>query len=192
MCHKGTWKTTGSPWKIVVHLSQIWEQQCIFHRKTGQVCWWRDICIQRVSWLSHKMEGWMTTLSESFLAHLRKWSPHVWFSTLNPRGCSFRMYKHACFDVLKKPLAITNSSTVNTLFLSCNILRSAISFGCDANMALACLPKFFVMAEWDCVSSHKHGHDVYLRWPILIGTAFFIKVSISDDIIDNKQCFWAC
>ena len=51
-CHKATWKTTGSPWKIVVHLFQMWEQRCIFHRKTGQVYLWRNICIQQVSWLS--------------------------------------------------------------------------------------------------------------------------------------------
>ena len=49
---KTTGKTTGISWKIVVHLFQMWEQQCIFHRKTGQVYLWRNICIQQVSWLS--------------------------------------------------------------------------------------------------------------------------------------------
>ena len=44
----------------------------------------------------------------------------------NSRGCTFRIYKHACFDALKKYLAITNSSPVNTLFSSCFILRSSL------------------------------------------------------------------
>ena len=48
--------------------------------------------------------------------------------TQNSRGCTFRIYKHACFDALKKSLAITNSSPVNTLFSSCFILRSSLFF----------------------------------------------------------------
>ena len=82
----------------------------------------------------------------SLLIHV-KWSPHTWFSTLNPRACSFRKYEHACFDFLKKSLTTTNSSFVKTLFSSCIILRSALSFGYHTNMALACLFKFFGMAE---------------------------------------------
>ena len=89
----------------------------------------------------------MATLSESFFGSLKKRSPHVRFSTLNPRGCSFRIYKHTCFDVLKKSLTINNSSSVNTFFSSCIILGSALSFGYYTNMALACLLKFFGIAE---------------------------------------------
>ena len=39
-CYKAPWKTTRSLWRLVVYLFQMWEQQDIFHRKTGQVCWW--------------------------------------------------------------------------------------------------------------------------------------------------------
>ena len=87
----------------------------------------------------------MKTLSELFLAHLKKiWLSRVRFSTLNPRGCSFRIYKHACFDVLKKSLTSTNSLSVNKLFSWCIILRSALSFGNHTNMVLAYLLNFLL------------------------------------------------
>ena len=76
-------------------------------------------------------------------------------STLSPLGCSFCMYKKACFDVLKKTLTMTNSLSASILFSSCIILRSALSLGYQKNMALAWLLKFFGMAENDCVSNHK-------------------------------------
>ena len=51
-CYKTSWKTTGSSWKLVVHLFQMWKQQYILYHKTGQICWWGNDCTQRVSWLS--------------------------------------------------------------------------------------------------------------------------------------------
>ena len=47
-CYEAAWKTMENPWKHVVHLFQMWEQQCFFHCKTGQVCWRGNVCIQRV------------------------------------------------------------------------------------------------------------------------------------------------
>ena len=47
-CYKAAWKTTGSPWKLVVYLLQMWEQQDIFYRETGQVWWWVNDRIQQV------------------------------------------------------------------------------------------------------------------------------------------------
>ena len=49
------------------------------------------------------------------MGHLRKWSPHTWFSTLNQQGYSFRTYKHACFDVLKKSLTTVILLTINSV-----------------------------------------------------------------------------
>ena len=131
----------------------MWKKQHIFHCKTGQVCWWRNICIQRVSW----------------------WSPHVRFSTLNPRECSFCIYKHACFDILKKSLTITNSSSVNTLFSSCIILRSALSFGYHTNMALACLLKFFgIVSSLISVSVWLKNSSHDIMWWVSFFFCFFL------------------
>ena len=47
-CYKAAWKTTGSPWKLVVYLLQMWEQQDIFYRETGQVWWWVNDRIQQM------------------------------------------------------------------------------------------------------------------------------------------------
>ena len=71
----------------------------------------------------------------------------IFYLIQNPWGCSFLIYKHACLDFFNWPLTTTNSSSVNTLFSSCINLRSALSFGYQANIALACLLKFFGMAE---------------------------------------------
>ena len=98
----------------------------------------------------------MTELSESYLAHLKtSTSAQGAFSNLNPRGSSFRIYRHVYFDSLKRPLATTNSSSVSTSFSSCIALRSPRSFGYQTNIAFACLLKFFGMAVKDCVSNHK-------------------------------------
>ena len=63
--------------------------------------------------------------------------------TQNPRGYSFRIYKYAYFNFFNCPLAMTNSSSVNTLFLLCTILGSTLSFGYQTKIALACLLNFF-------------------------------------------------
>ena len=154
--------------------------------KTGQVCWWRNICIQQVSWLSQQMEGLVTMLSESCLAYLKKWSPHVQFSTLNPRGFSFRIYKIACVDLLKKSLTMTNSSSVSTLFSSCTILRSALSWDTRLIWPWPAFLDFLAWRNKNVSAAINCGHDVYLKWLILIGTAFFIESFIGNDILDNK------
>ena len=84
-----------------------------------------------------------------------KWSPHIWFSSLNPQGNSFRIYRHACFDLFKKFLATTNSSSVSTSFPSCIILRTSLSYGYHTKMDFACLLKFFGITVYNCVSNHK-------------------------------------
>ena len=66
---------------------------------------------------------------------------------LSPRACSFRMYKHACFDVLKKSRRMINSPFVNKLSSSFIILRPALSLGYQTNIALACLLTFSGEAE---------------------------------------------
>ena len=58
---------------------------------------------------------------------------------------SFCIYKHACFDFLKKVLGTTNSSSVNTSFSSCIILRSIPAFGYQTKIALAYSLNFFGM-----------------------------------------------
>ena len=108
-----------------------------------------------------------------------KWSPYTWFNTLNPRGCSFRTYRHACFDIFKKSLTMTNSLSVNTLFSWCIIL-SFLPFPLGTKRIWP-WPASLNFLVW-----RHNGHHVYLRWSILIGVAFFIKTFISDDIIDNK------
>ena len=71
----------------------------------------------------------------------------IFYLTQNPRGNSFHIYNHACFDFFKKFLATTNSSSVSTSFSSCVILRSPLSFGYHTKMAFAFLLKFFGLAE---------------------------------------------
>ena len=73
-------------------------------------------------------------------------APHTRFRNWNPRGNSFCMYRHACFDFFKKSLVTTSSPSVSTSFSSWIILRSALAFGYQTNMALDCLLKFFGMA----------------------------------------------
>ena len=64
-----------------------------------------------------------------------------WFITWLRTLKLFRIYKHVWHV----------SSSVNLLFTSCIIFRSALSFGYQTNMTLACLLRFFSMAEEDCV-----------------------------------------
>ena len=82
----------------------------------------------------------------------------------NSRGCTFRIYKHACFDALKKYLAITNSSPVNTLFSSCFILRSSLFLrGEGAAKQIWSWPAFFDFLVWQnktVSASTKNGYDV--------------------------------
>ena len=87
----------------------------------------------------------MTALSESIWLTLNN---HLIYN-------SIRMYRHACFDFLKKVLATTNSSSVSTSFSSCIVLRSVLSFGYQTKMALTCLLKSFGMGEYVCFSNHK-------------------------------------
>ena len=59
----------------------------------------------------------MTTLSESFFGSLKKIITSCTIQYIKSmRMFILYIYKHACFDVLKKALTITNSSSVNTLF----------------------------------------------------------------------------
>ena len=65
------------------------------------------------------------------------------------------MYRHPCFDFLKRVLVTTNSSSVSTSFSSCIALRSPRSFGYHTKMDLAFLLKSLGIAEYDCVSNHR-------------------------------------
>ena len=51
---------------------------------------------------------------------------------------------------------MTSLSSVSTLFSSCMVLRSTLSLGYNTNMALACLHKFFGIAEYDCVDNQTY------------------------------------
>ena len=55
--------------------------------------------------------------------------------------------KNVCFDNFKTSITMNNSSSVRTFTSSCIIFKSALSFGNQTNMTLACLLRFFVMAE---------------------------------------------
>ena len=37
------WKIKGKLWKLAAQLFQMWEQQCFFYCKTGQVCCWKNL-----------------------------------------------------------------------------------------------------------------------------------------------------
>lgn len=74
----------------------------------------------------------------------------IYLSYLNPRESLSCMYKHLCFDVIRKPLTVTNSSSVSRLSQI-----YALYLGCQRNMVLVFLLRFFGMAEYDCISNNK-------------------------------------
>ena len=72
-----------------------------------------------------------------------RWCFHIRSSSLNPRRFSLHMYKYACFFFFQKTLAMTDSLSISILLLSCIILKSALSFGYQTNIALVYLFRFF-------------------------------------------------
>ena len=74
----------------------------------------------------------------------------IYLSYLNPRASLSCMYKHLCFDILRKPLIVTNSSSVSR-----SSQTYALYLGCQRNMVLVFLLRFLGMAEYDCISNNK-------------------------------------
>ena len=86
-----------------------------------------------------------------------------WFSNSNPRGNSFRIYRHVHFDFLKKSLPTTNSSSVNTSFSSCIILRFILAIGYQTKIALTCSLNFLVYPFRTASRAIGIDFDAYLR-----------------------------
>ena len=78
----------------------------------------------------------MAALSESILAHLKISASYMIQQPKSTRKFVSYIYRHACLDFLKIPLTTINSSSVNTSFSSCIVLRSALFFGYHAKNGL--------------------------------------------------------